>query len=142
MMFCGFKSRWRMPIQCTWFNASPTIRSTRMASGSANGPSRRSRCATVSPSTYSMAGETVAQRLRHSLTLHVFHGEEEPAIGPAVEVVHLGDARVTHAGDQQCFLAKALLGARVVLTQGRTQHLHGGEAAQWPVPPRHGIRGG
>src|SRR5439155_26647453 len=68
--------------------------------------------------------------VRHSLTLDVFHGEHEPAVGPAVEVVHLGNARVTHAGDQQRFLSKSLLGARVVLTQGRTQHLHGAEAAQ------------
>src|SRR5438034_7835940 len=55
MMFCGLRSRWRMPIQCTWFNASATTRSTRLASGSGKGPPRCSRCATVSPATYSMA---------------------------------------------------------------------------------------
>src|SRR2546427_4355044 len=27
------------------------------------------------------------QALRHSLTLHVFHSEQEPSVGPAVEVV-------------------------------------------------------
>src|SRR6266536_6582397 len=78
-------------------------------------------------------GTAALQPLCHSLTLYVLHREEELAVGPAVEVVHLSDARVAHPGDKPRLLAEALLGARVVATQRRTEHLDSGEAAEVEV---------
>src|SRR2546425_8902476 len=40
---------------------------------------------------------------------------------------------MAHPGDEQRLLSEALLGAGIVLTQWRTEHLHGGEAAEVDV---------
>src|SRR5207247_9536971 len=63
----------------------------------------------------------------------VLHREEELAVGQAVESVDLSDSRRAHPGDEQRLLSEALLGVGIVLTQWRTEHLHGGEAAKVDV---------
>src|SRR2546422_9416474 len=78
-------------------------------------------------------GSAAPQSLCHRLTRHVLHREEELAVGQAVEIVDLSDSRMAHPGDEQRLLSEALLGVGIVLTQWRTEHLHGGEAAEVDV---------
>ena len=53
------------------------------------------------------------QSLCHSHTFHVLHREEDLAVGQAVEVVDLSDARVAHPGNELRLVPEPLLGARV-----------------------------